>query len=43
MIQKKRKNEFMNNTNQLYNKYLNTYKKEYDCEDLKKKIKKPTR
>ena len=37
---KKRKNEVMNNTHQLYNKYLNTYKKEYDCGDLNKEDKK---
>ena len=27
----------MNKTHQLYNKYFNTYKEEYDSEDLKKK------
>ena len=37
---KPRKNEVMNNTNQLYNKYLNTYKKEYGCEDLNEEDKK---
>ena len=31
---KKRKNKVMNTTDQLYNKYFNTYKEEYDSEDL---------
>ena len=35
--EKKLKNNFMNKTHQLYNKYFNTYKEEYDSEDLKKK------
>ena len=30
---KKLKNEVMNKTHQLYNKYLNAYKEEYDSED----------
>ena len=29
-----RKNRILNNVNQLYNKYLDTYKKKYDSEDL---------
>ena len=31
---KKLKNNVMNKTHQLYNKYFNTYKEEYDIEDL---------
>ena len=34
------KNRIMNNVNQLYNKYVDTSKKNYNCEDLNKKIKK---
>ena len=34
MIQKKIENKVMNETHQLYNKYFNTYKEEYDSEDL---------
>ena len=29
-----RKNRILNNVNQLYNKYFDTYKKKYDSEDL---------
>ena len=31
---KKIENKVMNETHQLYNKYFNTYKEEYDSEDL---------
>ena len=37
---KNRKNRIMNNVNQLYNKYLDTYKKNYDSEDLNEEDKK---
>ena len=30
-----RKNRIMNNVNQLYNKFFDTYKKNYDCEKVK--------
>ena len=32
---KNSKNRILNNVNQLYNKYFNTYKKNYDSENLK--------
>ena len=31
---KNRKNRILNNVNQLYNKYFDTYKKNYDSENL---------
>ena len=33
--QKSSKNTILNNVNQLYNKYLDTYKKNYDSEKVK--------
>ena len=37
---KDRRTRIMNNVKQLYNKYFNTYKKNYDSEKVKKRRKK---